>query len=163
MFTWRIKKVGQSQKRGHKYKNGNNFRVLVIWLKFYSFSYTVSAVLTAALLLHLNFLGAVLKREFTYSIIFYFVCIYGSYSRAAIIKSAAVNTADMVMMVIQNNLKLGKQISDYYATLHWICSLFGKIILMYMCMWVGISPHHSINYNYVLPTTGSYNKMNPPK
>ena len=57
---------------------------------------TVSAVLTAALLLHLNFLCAVLKREFTYSRIFYFVCIYGSYSRAAVIKSAAVNTADTV-------------------------------------------------------------------
>ena len=31
---------------------------------------TVSTVLTAALLLHLNFLGAVLKQEFTYSRIF---------------------------------------------------------------------------------------------
>ena len=26
-----------------------------------------------------------------------------------------------------------------------------------------ISPHHSIHYNYVLPTTWSYTKMNPPK
>ena len=39
---------------------------------------TVSAVLTAALLLNLNFLGAALKREFTYSRIFYFVSIYVS-------------------------------------------------------------------------------------
>ena len=61
--------------------------------------HTVSTVLTAALLLYLNFLGAVLKREFTYSRIFYFVCIYGSYSRAAVIKSAAVNTEDTVLVM----------------------------------------------------------------
>ena len=70
---------------------------LSLEIKLASLEY-ISAVLTAALLLHLNFLGVVLKREFTYSRIFYFVCIYGSYLRAAVIKSAAVNTADTVYM-----------------------------------------------------------------
>ena len=30
-------------------------------------------------------------------------------------------------------------------------------------IYIYISPHHSISYNYVLPTTWSYTKMNPPK
>ena len=50
----------------------------------------------------LNFLGATLKRGFTYSRIFYFVCIYVSQSRASLIKVTSLNEVDMLSW--KNNL-----------------------------------------------------------
>ena len=64
--------------------------------------YTVSTVLTAALLFKSSFVGAGLKREFTKARIFKIASIYGSFLRAGVIREAAVNTVDTVPTNIHN-------------------------------------------------------------
>ena len=61
--------------------------------------HTVSTVLTAALLFKSSFVGAGLKREFTKARIFKIASIYGSYLRAGVIREAAVNTVDTVLLL----------------------------------------------------------------
>ena len=87
----------------------------------------------------LNFLGATLKRGFTYSRIFYFVCIYVSQSRASLIKVTSLNEADMVCW--KNNL-YGKTLARQKTQIY-----FHKLFILFL-LWISFGFNSMYNSKY---------------